>query len=392
MTIKFKPLSFEDAINKTGNLCLYAFLFLTTYIFLFRYDHTMFLLRFGFLILGAMIGYVKCISGKRKLQQLPLFMVMVSIFWILSYLAQNEYENYSPSNFLYTICHIGICVLVLQNEYGHWISLCLYGITSVSILSSVIQGVNKDLILLANSRNYISILLLSTMLLYYISCHDKKKPILIMPVLIYFYINIYATGRGGIIVSGFLTIGLLVYKYMNVENKHLKRLMGFIIVIIVITVGAYIAVTDNCLIDNFLNKNFSGFFTKGMDSNGRNEIWSIFIQNNNKTFLGFLFGSDASIAMSDGNLHNSFLQSYASFGLLGFILIIAMIIRALREGIKQRDFLWIVLFAGLILRAATDRVFFQGYCELYLYYFLFYYDYHRMQDKKEWLFFRKGIV
>lgn len=368
-------------MNKIGNICLYAFLMLTTYIFLYRYDHTFFIIRYIFLITGAIIGFVKCFIDMQKFQSILVFTMGGIILWTLTYLVQNNYNNYPPADFLYTICYIGIAILILENKYSHLVSLGLYAFTSLSILIRVIQGVNKNLILLANSRNYISILLMSTMLLYYISCHDKKKPVLITPVVVFFYINIYATGRSGIIVSGFLAIALIVYKYLSIKKKQLKILMFFLAVIISITVIIYIFQLEDSVISSFLNKNFSAFLDRGTDSNGREKIWTTFIENNTSGIWQFLFGSDASLAMMDGNLHNSFLQSYASFGVIGFVALIILIVRALIAGIRNKDYLWLILFIGLLLRALTDRVFYQGYCEVYLYYFLFYYTYWKKNKK-----------
>lgn len=388
MTIRVKLPTIGDFINKIGDFCLYAFLLLTTYIFLFRYDHTMFLIRYVFLIGGALIGYGKCLLGKNKFQFPVFFAIGLSFLWIISVLGQGGYQNYEISDFLYTICYIGLSVLVLQNQYSHIISLGLYGITSASILIRILQGVNKNLILLANSRNFISILLLSTMLLYYISCMDKKKPILVTPVLLFFYINIYATGRSGIVVSGVLTIGLLIYKYFSIENKRLKTLMGFLIAIVLAVVCIYIMNLDESILSRFINTNFSAFIARGTDSNGRYLIWDTFLENNKRSVASFIFGSDASLAMMDGNLHNSFLQSYASFGILGFIVFVALVIKSLISGFKRKEYLFLILFAGLALRALTDRVFFQGYCELYLYFFIFYFGY---QDKKRF-YASEGIL
>lgn len=381
MTIKIRIITFESIMNKIGNICLYAFLMLTTYIFLYRYDHTFFIIRYIFLITGAIIGFVKCFIDMQKFQSILVFTMGGIILWTLTYLVQNNYNNYPPADFLYTICYIGIAILILENKYSHLVSLGLYAFTSLSILIRVIQGVNKNLILLANSRNYISILLMSTMLLYYISCHDKKKPVLITPVVVFFYINIYATGRSGIIVSGFLAIALIVYKYLSIKKKQLKILMFFLAVIISITVIIYIFQLEDSVISSFLNKNFSAFLDRGTDSNGREKIWTTFIENNTSGIWQFLFGSDASLAMMDGNLHNSFLQSYASFGVIGFVALIILIVRALIAGIRNKDYLWLILFIGLLLRALTDRVFYQGYCEVYLYYFLFYYTYWKKNKK-----------
>ena len=367
MRIRIKRMTFEDAIDKLGNLCLYAFLFLTSFIFLFRYNHSMFILRFAFLVVGALIGYLKCFTGKGELLCIILFALGMTVLWLLSYLAQDGYTNYSPTDFLYSICYLGISVLVLQSTYDHMVSLGIFVFTAFSILLQILRGVNYDAILLANSRNFISVLLLSSLLLYYISCHDKKKPILVTPVLLYFLISIYAKGRGGIIVSGLLSLGLLLYKYSRIGNKKLKGLLGLLIGIVIIVTVFYFLQTEK-YVSISINEGFSAFKDRGIDSNGRREIWLTFLSNNKLGIIPFLFGSNASMTRADGNLHNSFLQSYASFGIVGFIALLILIIHAFFKGI---------LFAGLLLRAFTDRVFFQGYCELYLYYFVFYHLYHR---------------
>ena len=252
----------------------------------------------------------------------------------------------------------------------------------MSILLKIVQGVDKNQLLLANSRNYISILLLSTMLLYYISCLDKKKSVSILPAIIYLFINMYATGRAGIIVAIFLLIGVLFYKYISVRRKNVKILIGFLGIISIFALCVYILNLDNAIILRLINTKFSAFAQRGYDSNGRFEIWSTFVNNNNKSIGDFLFGSDATLAMGDGNLHNSFLQCYASFGILGFVLVIALTIRAFFGGIHKKAFFWLILFGGFILRAVTDRVFFQGYCEVYLYYFLFYESYWKKREAK----------
>ena len=383
MTLRIKWLTIERLIDLIGNSCLYLFLFLTTYIFLFRYEHALFIIRFVFLAIGALIGYSKCLLGRKHFQNAILFMLGMTSFWVLSYLGQNGYTNYTASDFLYTICYIGISTLILQNTYNHYIALGLFGITSVSILIRIFQGIDKDHILLANSRNYISILLLSTMLLYYVSCHDKKKPVLLTPVLVFFIINIFATGRSGIIVSGLMTIGIMFYKINSIENRGNKRLIGAgIALVFLVTVLLFWGIDEQAK-DQFFHLNFSSFISRKLDSNGRNEIWNAFLQNNCKSLGSLLFGSDTSLAMHDGNLHSSFLQCYASFGLMGFIVILYFSSKAIINGIINKDYLWIVLFTSLLLRAATDRVFFQGYCELYLYYFIFYYAYHgRLKNQK----------
>ena len=279
---------------------------------------------------------------------------------------------YSFNNLLYSICYIGLAVVILRNEYSHILSLCLFIFPTITILVRIIYGYDVNAILTENSRNYISVLLLSSLLLYYISCFEKKKKILLSPALIYFYICICANGRGGILISAFMVIAILLYKCMVIKNNGMKVLM--VVFIALVFLGAYIFILcqDEMYLSNYYNVKLSGFSEKGMDSNGRSDIWNTFLINNKSSISYFLFASNTNDAMKDGNLHNSFLQGYASFGVLGFLILVIFILNAFITIIKKKDFFLVILFMALLLRAFTDRVFFQGYCEPYLYYFIFY--------------------
>lgn len=354
------------------NVCLYAFLALTTVIFLYQYNSTMFNLRYAFMAVGALFGYWSCFAGAKKFQAPVLLLLSLLFCWIFCYLGQQGYSNYSLSNFLYTVIYIGLSVLILQNEYNHTISILLYAFAALTIMLRIVQNVNMNHILLANSRNYISVLLLLPLLFYYISCHDKGKPILVSPAILYFYICICAVGRGGIVSSGFLTIALIIYKVRKVENKNLRRLLWLVVVIIFATSLIYISGLETATIDRFLNTYFSRFILKGITDVSRQNVWTAFFENNKQSVSTFLFGSNVLLARSDGNLHNSFLQAYASFGLVGFLIIMGLSLKSLITGIRKKDSLWVILFIGLILRAFTDRLFYQGYCEVLIYYFILY--------------------
>ena len=329
------------------------------------------------MIIGAGVGYFsggRRAGFKHKLFLLATFLLMC---WLICVLLQNGYINYPIDNMLYTILYLGLSVLILRNLYNHYIALALYGITIASIIKKLAQDTSINAILFANSRNYISVLLLFTLLLYYISCHDKNRHLLVTPAILYFIVSIIATGRGGIFSSGFLAIGICVYKAFSLENKYAKRLLWLVIIILtLISVALASSVSDNT-IGGFLGNYFNVLRVKGITDVTRQKIWTSYVKNNHCDLLTFLVGSDTHLVRRDGNLHNSFLQAYAAFGFVGFAAIIILVLKALIQGLKNKDWLWIILYVGLILRAFTDRLFFQGYCEIFLYYFILYWDYKR---------------
>lgn len=380
MNLKIRIMPNKWSIN---NLCLYIFFVMTTVIFLYQYSGSMFNIRYGFMAVGALLGFWTCLTKRIKFYQPIMLLIIMVLCWVFCFLGQRGYLNYSFSNLLYTILYIGLSVVLLGNEYNHKIALALYIFAAFTILLKLFQNVNINHILLANSRNFISVLLLLPLLLYYISCHDKGKPFYVFPAISYFYISIYAIGRGGIISSGFLVVALCIYKAAKIENKSLRRLMGMVIIAILATTAFYLSNLDTIIIDRFLNTNFSRFALKGVTDVSREGVWQTFWINNKSSLQEFLLGSDVSMARDDGNLHNSFLQAYASFGLLGFLTIVILLIRSLRQGIKNKDTLFIILLVGLSLRAFTDRVFFQGYCEIFLYYFILYWDHRKWTQKSQ---------
>ncbi len=372
LSLRIKPNAWS--INNT---CIYIFFIMTAIIFLYQYDNLAFNLRYGFMSIGAILGFWICINNKNKFYQPLILLIALSICWLFCFLGQSGYLNYSFANYLYTVLYIGLSVVLLRNEYNHSLTLAIYFFTALTILLRIIQNVNMNHILLANSRNFISVLLLLPLLFYYVSCHDKKKPIYVLPAILYFYISIYAVGRGGIVSSGFLVIALCIYKITQIENKNIKRLMWLIIIIIAFTVGLYMSNLNSLVIGRFLNSYFSRFLLKGATDTSRVTIWNEFFTNNLDSLASFLLGSNTSLVRYDGNLHNSFIQAYASFGLMGFLILLVLLGRAIIQGFKQRDALFLILLFGLSLRAFTDRVFFQGYCEIFLYYFILYWDYKK---------------
>ena len=361
-----------------GDLCLYAFFLLSLIIFLYSYSHALFLTRLGFMIPGAIAGLIICIRN-RKYSTL-VYLLCIIVCYVFCTLVQSSL-NYSVTDMIYTICYFGLAFVLLNNKYRHFATILIMAMGIGTVLLKIFQGISFNMILLANSRNYISALLLTVMLFYYVSCHDKTKYFLVTPAIISFLISIYATGRGGIISTGFLAGALLIIKIREIENKSLRRLVIFILIVVAIVTLVYLTGIGETKFQDFLQKNFSRFYLKGAGDTARSDIWNAFLENNKRSIVSFIFSSDTTLARSDGNLHNSFLQSYASFGLMGFMIVVIMTFRSLIIGIKERDVLLTILFTTLIIRAFTDRIFFQGYNEIFLYYFMFYWDIHRFERK-----------
>lgn len=343
---------------------LYSFFVLTIILFLYSYESQLFTLRLLFLEVAALVGFAACIIKRRC-----FFPIQVATFilinWLLCALLQ-EQLNYEWSNLLYTLSYVGLASLLIISKDNLTVTagLIIWGFLTIGI--KLLQGVPVQNILLQNSENYISVLLLFLIIPFYLARYRRGKSIPLIPAIIYFLICVLVYGRGGILTSGFLLIALCLYKLHTIKNKWIKRS----IILLILCCGGIILIS--IVEQEFLEKWFSKFYTEGVNDSARLEIWTQFLQNNKESFDTVLVGSNIFRVRLDGNLHNFLLQAYASFGLIGALGIIVEIIKALWRGIKQREILWVILFLTLLIRAFTDRVFFQGYCEVFLYYFIMY--------------------
>ena len=246
------------------------------------------------------------------------------------------------------------------------ISRVIVCLTFIYIIYLISIGLSfKSILVSGSSYNYISILLLFALMLYYIAMLNKGKDISLTLSIVYFLLCIWAYGRGGIVAAAFLNIALLLKKIIAGDNKWKKRF--YVLIAIIILIITFILIQNGEIFETIFPK----FYLKGTTDEQRLNIWRLFIQNNNKDFLSFLFGSDTSLIRSDHNLHNFALQAYATFGFIGFIVLIFLIIKSAIMMIKLEKYDHLILFVFLLIRASTDRVFFQGYCEIFLYYFLF---------------------
>lgn len=367
-----------EFLKNIENFCLYTFFALTIYIFLFSIDHALFLVRVGVILVGALLGFFWCVRSSNVALKPCLLTFSIIILWIICVLGQDTI-NYEPKYMVYTIGYIWMSMLLLKNTYSHWVTIVTFVLGSGALLQKILFGnFYSNQLLMATSRNYVSVLMLLLVLFYYVSCHDKNKTISIIPAVVFFIISIFAIGRGGILASAFLLFLLVLYKLQSVANSQNNNFYKFLLKCSIIVALLLISIGINYgLFQGYFERIFTRFYTQSGADQARLVMWSNFLSNNMNSLRDFLVGSNTEYIRLDGNLHNSFLQSYASFGLAGFLMLLFLIIRAFVMGLKKKDFFWLLLYTTLLLRAITDRVFFQGYCEIFLYYFIFYWDFNR---------------
>lgn len=359
LSLRIPKSSLEQIVSE---ICLYLFEIITILLQIQEGNILFFRVRLIVMIVGACIGVYYCIN--KSFYKPIVFAIVSIILWLFCFLIQTN-PNSDFEKIQYTVLYIGLAILLIAKFDSLVVSrIVLISLFAYMFYQMIIGQSFRNIIVSGSSYNYISVVLLFALLFYYIASLNRKKDISLLVAILYFFLCNWAYGRGGIVASAFLCISLIIKKIISEENHWKKRL--YILLAFVIVVFAIIMLQRGSLVQTFFLK----FTLKGASDAARVNIWTTFLQNNNKSIITFLFGSDVSVIRSDHNLHNFALQAYASFGLLGFLLLVIVIIRSMILMIKLKKYEHLILFLFLLIRASTDRVFFQGYSEIFLYYFI----------------------
>ncbi len=354
---------------------VYAFVAITLYSRLFQWNSMVSAIFSLVLGIGALRGYAVCIKQRFMLPiGLGLFFLGCWLFcFVMRGFFQPTYAD-NLGDILRTVCYIGLAVLLLKKSIGLWGSGLLLVICAGFIIARLLMGVDAGDIVLNASRNYVSVILLFCILLYYLALYQSGRRGLVLvlfPAIVFFAVCVAASGRGGILTSGFLLCMLCVYELLHLSGRRAVKGLWIFFLIIAAAVICYLFLTQR------ITLTLGKFGSRGMIDSARLEIWATFFKNNTNSVVDFLCGSDISTFRVDNNVHNSFLQCYEDFGLIAFCGLVVLSVKAVIDGIRQRDLFWTILILTLFLRAFTDKLFYSSYCELFLYYFLMYWRYQK---------------
>ncbi|MCR4639497.1 hypothetical protein [Ruminococcus sp.] len=366
----------------TGCMAVFLTFFLTGVIFLYNDSHLFFLLRLGVMFLGAVCGYYICLN-KKKCRNIFIISLAFVCSWICCFVTQNV-PNSSPVDLIYTLFYIGISIVMLFNiRHLKICSLIMSLIVMLYILYKLFIGVHFTNILTATSQNYISVLILFFLLLYYSSCYEANDTFFVFPSYLFFVCCLMAQGRSGIVLSAIFSIVITFFKIKNIENKLFRKFLKVIIVVLLVFMVFYLFSTIKRLKGDLNGTYLARFTNKGTVDSARIVIWKDYFANNFASLNNFLFSSETVLIRDDGNLHNSFFMCYAGYGFFMFVFMMSLIIYAVFCGIKKKNYFMVFLFITLLLRALTDKIFFQGYCEVFLYYYIFYFIINRSNRIKK---------
>lgn len=310
-----------------------------------------------------------------------LYLLFTGLCWSAEVLFRPEFQ-YSIVNMIQSALYMGMAYFIIQQKKRlRLVRLIYYFFCSFILYKILIKGVHYSSIMVnGTTYNYISVQFLLYMGLCYIIIDKKDKEGTLIIPLLYFLICILSYGRGGIVSGVVLVLGLIVINIWNNKDKR-KSLLCYLVILGVIAV--MVLLFNKRLLSLLTGSSyFRKFRNYGMDPNGRIEIWGEFLRACMTNIFTFFMGGSAgsllnmrsmSVVGGDINLHNSFLQIYLNMGLLYFLLNFIILCKSFFWNIKRGNSGVVIMMLAFCARAFTDKIMFEGLCEIVYYAFIFEY-------------------
>jgi hypothetical protein len=279
----------------------------------------------------------------------------------------------APLHFI--IYSYGFAMILINKRVYYWGGYIIFYTLALYFFILMLLGVSGEFALKWSSSNGIStVMLISCISLYIIRRFDKQE-IDLKPALITLIISIWGIGRGGILSSFVLFLGLLFIKY------NTKKIYIYFILAISCSFFGIIYIYSDWFFDFALNNSFFSnamirFIERGgefSESSARSSMWENYF--NNLDVFRIIFGVNVETdPWEDGiqnefNYHNSFINLHLQTGIIGILTIIILMF-SLFNLFSNDKVLFLLLFV-LILRSFTDTVIFFGRYDFIVFYFIF---------------------
>lgn len=319
------------------------------------------------LVLGTGMVFFAFLFGKKQRNIFKLI-TFFSVLYLVGLIAAFFNKNYQLQDFLIPFQYLGVAACLLVFKLKHKYIKFTFNLIIIFFIINIIIGIKPEM-LFNISRNYVSVVLLTFVLLYYISCYENEITISIIPALLVFAICMWAVGRSGIIASAVLLLGInFLTCFYPVFDK--KKLFTQTILIILLSSILVFFTYDFIFSDAILR-----FDKQGLESGGRDLIWGEYLYyatlKLNNLFFGVPVQESFILSQMGGNPHNAFIQLHLRYGVIGMLLILLFVVKTFFNFWKK-DRYYFLFFIVIILRISTDSGAFNGPFDPFIYYFLFY--------------------
>ena len=280
--------------------------------------------RYSIMYVSMLIGIVSFINLYSENKELfKRFIVLEILSVILLYSnASHMVTTFSVLCTLFSFYSTAWLLLVgrFSEKYTFAISLmfCI-----ISIYRIVFYGTEIGNLYSLSSHNWISIYFTVFTYPYYIAKFKVGEKPNLIPAVLCVLMSFVSQGRGNIIFSLILLLGLLLDVFM-VKNIKNKKITKFAICILFMFLLFYISTYFDVIFNNYLSR-----FTEKIDfeSEERSLIFMGYISEMVNSWHSFVFGIDYRpfVNVYIEHLHNSFLMTHHCMGIFALLALLYMI-------------------------------------------------------------------
>lgn len=221
-----------------------------------------------------------------------------------------------------------------------------------------------------SSNNFVSVYMLYPTVLYYCLAEDRNEKPYFWPVAFLWIMSLLSRGRGGIIASTFLFVGIFYVMYRK-KNRDVRALFLIVFFIFVAAVAVNIDRIINMIDSSMISETFRD---RGMNSS-RMFLWKDYLKLTFSEKKYLIFGADIHKTLAweryTGNSHNSYINIHTYNGLICFVYVMVILVKNVIQTIRYKRPFYFFCLGTFLFRAFTDNVFWMTYGTVTLFVMLF---------------------
>ena len=301
--------------------------------------------------MGAFIRSQVKRQGSSKVKKLFYELYLAGVLYVIVILVL---KGQTGAHMLYLIAAPLFAVFVYRSRFDLHILNVFFGIIASYFLLSIVGGRSLDQ-LLDSSQNFVSVIMMTSSSVLTVITYRQTGKIIIWPSVITTLLSVLAIGRGGILFSTCMLLGVVYSANVKFFNKHkliAYILLGVVVAVVLLSFNRIASLYESLAV-------FERLQSRGLHDYWREHLMEEYLGHMDlgTVFFGYDYSTNPEFNFLDNNPHNSFIRLHSFMGILAFPLLICAII-VLCRFLTRRHLLFFFLFLSLLGRSYTDIMWF----------------------------------
>lgn len=275
---------------------------------------------------------------------------LIGVLYIISILLLKEQTG---AHMLYLIAAPLFAVFVYSSRFELRILYLFFGLIASYFLLSILGGRSLDQ-LLDSSRNFISVIMMTSSTVLTVIAYRQTGRIIIWPSVVTTLLSILAIGRGGILFSSCMLLGVIYSANVKVFSNHkliAYLLLGVVVIVVLLNFNSISGIFESLSV-------FERLQSRGLHDYWREHLMEEYLGHMDvgTILFGYDYSTNPEFNFLDNNPHNSFIRLHSYTGIMAFPLLICAVVVLCR--FLKHNLLYFFLFISLLGRSYTDIIWF----------------------------------